>query len=117
MGINFSWKFFSKFLSIYSTNQRNIFWYLQYGKKTHRIFGGQEKDLFQTAFGAFTLNYHPLKETKLSLIASGFRTNEKETYDISGEYILSEVKWKMIYQKKQAKHWELVITMNMLVIV
>lgn len=62
------------------------------GRKLTVFFGGQEKDLFQTAFGAFTLNYHPLKETKLSLIASGFRTNEKETYDISGEYILSEVK-------------------------
>ncbi|HRU63738.1 MAG TPA: carboxypeptidase-like regulatory domain-containing protein, partial [Paludibacteraceae bacterium] len=62
------------------------------GRKLTVFFGGQEKDLFQTAFGAFTLNYHPLKETKLSLIASGFRTNEKETYDISGEYILSEIK-------------------------
>jgi len=62
------------------------------GRKLTVFFGGQEKDLFQTAFGAFTLNYHPLKETKLSLNASGFRTNEKETYDISGEYILSEIK-------------------------
>lgn len=62
------------------------------GRKLTVFFDGQEKDLFQTAFGAFTLNYHPLKETKLSLTASGFRTNEKETYDISGEYILSEIK-------------------------
>lgn len=62
------------------------------GRKLTVFFGGQEKDLFQTAFGAFTLNYHPLKETKLSLNASGFRTNEKETYDISGEYVLSEIK-------------------------
>lgn len=62
------------------------------GRKLTVFFGGQEKDLFQTAFGAFTLNYQPLKETKLSLNASGFRTNEKETYDISGEYVLSEIK-------------------------
>lgn len=62
------------------------------GRKLTVFFGGQESDLFQTAFGAFTLNYHPLKKTKLSLNASGFRTNEKETYDISGEYVLSEIK-------------------------
>lgn len=62
------------------------------GRKLTVFFGGQEKDLFQTAFGAFTLNYQPLKETKLSLNASGIRTNEKETYDISGEYVLSEIK-------------------------
>lgn len=62
------------------------------GRKLTVFFGGQESDLFQTAFGAFTLNYQPLKETKLSLNASGIRTNEKETYDISGEYVLSEIK-------------------------
>jgi len=56
------------------------------------FYEGQEKDLFRTSFGALTLNYKPTKETKLSLLASAFNTNENETYDILGEYILSEVK-------------------------
>ncbi len=56
------------------------------------FYEGQEKDLFRTSFGALTLNYKPSKNTKLSLLASAFNTNENETYDILGEYILSEVK-------------------------
>lgn len=62
------------------------------GRKLTIFFEGQEKDLFQTSFGAFTLNFRPTKSTKLSLIGSAFYTNENENYDISGEYILSEVK-------------------------
>ncbi len=38
-----------------------------------------------------SLNYHPDKETELKLLTSGFITREKETYDISGEYWLSDV--------------------------
>ncbi|NDV46860.1 TonB-dependent receptor [Paludibacter sp. 221] len=55
-------------------------------------FEGQEKDLFRTSFGALTLNYSPRKNMKLSLLASAFHTNERETYDISGEYRLGEIK-------------------------
>ncbi|HOL30178.1 MAG TPA: TonB-dependent receptor [Paludibacteraceae bacterium] len=62
------------------------------GRKLTIFFEGQEKDLFQTSFGALTLNFRPSKSTKLSLIGSAFYTNERENYDISGEYILSEVK-------------------------
>lgn len=55
-------------------------------------FEGAEKDVFRTSFGALTLNYNPVKDVKLSLVASVFYTNENETYDILGEYVLSEVK-------------------------
>ena len=55
-------------------------------------YEGQEKDIFRTAFGALTLNYKPTAFKKLSFIASAFHTNESETFDIQGEYILSEVK-------------------------
>lgn len=55
-------------------------------------YEGQEKDLFRTSFGALTLNYKPKESLKLSFLASAFHTNENETYDILGEYILSEVK-------------------------
>jgi len=62
------------------------------GRKLTVFFDGQEQDLFRTSFGALTLNYKPVKGMKLSLLASSFYTNESETYDISGDYILSEVK-------------------------
>jgi hypothetical protein len=62
------------------------------GRKLTVYFDGQEQDLFRTSFGAITLNYKPIEGMKLSLLTSSFYTNENETYDISGEYVLSEVK-------------------------
>ena len=73
------------------------------GRKLIIYFGGQEKDLFRTSFGAFTLNYRPNKNTKLSLLASTFHTNENETYDISGEYLLGEVKMELDAEKKEGE--------------
>ena len=54
-------------------------------------FDGQEKDKFQTFFGALSLNYGVSKYTALSLLASAFATNEIVTYDITGEYWLDEL--------------------------
>ena len=54
-------------------------------------FSGKEKDLFRTFFGALTLNYKPTNKVTLSLMSSAFNTNERETYDITGEYWLSEL--------------------------
>lgn len=70
------------------------------GRKLTVFYEGTEKDLFQTAFGALTLNYKPKKDMKLSLLASVFNTNENETYDILGEYILSEVKMDLKEENK-----------------
>ncbi len=65
------------------------------GRKLTIYFEGQEQDLFRTSFGAFTLNYKPLAGMNLSLLASSYYTNENETYDILGEYVLSEVKMEL----------------------
>ena len=54
-------------------------------------FDGQERDLFETGFGTLSLNYHPDKATELKLLTSGFITREQETYDITGQYWLSDV--------------------------
>lgn len=54
-------------------------------------FDGQEKDLFETLFGAATLKYMPSKALTWSLIASAFSTMEEVNYDISGEYWLGEL--------------------------
>ncbi len=53
-------------------------------------FDGNEKDKFQTFFGALSLSYAASSKTALQLLASGFMTNELVTYDISGEYWLDE---------------------------
>lgn len=53
-------------------------------------FDGQEKDRFETYFGALTLSYQHSKSTAFNLLASGYLTNELVSYDISGEYWLDQ---------------------------
>ena len=59
--------------------------------KSFRVyFDGQEKDLFKTYFASATLTRHFSKNTRLSLTASAFKTNEREQYDIQGQYWLTQ---------------------------
>jgi len=53
-------------------------------------FEGQEIDLYNTLLGAFTYEYHK-KDLKLKWIASTFYTQEREAYDILGQYYLNEL--------------------------
>jgi hypothetical protein len=55
------------------------------------FFDGKEKDLFRTSFGSLNFHYKPNKQVKLELLTSAFSTNEEETYDITGQYWLSEL--------------------------
>ncbi len=55
------------------------------------FFDGKEKDLFQTAFGSLDLKFKPNNNLQLVMSASAFNTNENETFDIMGQYILSEI--------------------------
>ena len=71
-------------------NRTTTFGTVNDAKQFTVYFDGHEKDRFETFFGAFTLGYKPSKSTDLSLILSGFLTNELVTYDISGEYWLDQ---------------------------
>ena len=53
-------------------------------------FDGQEKDLFRTYFGSLSINRIFSPTTRLSLIASAYSTKERETYDIQGQYWLTQ---------------------------
>lgn len=52
-------------------------------------YEGQEKDRFVTAFGALSAQGQVSEEVSLGFDLSGFYTNERETYDIKGDYVLS----------------------------
>jgi hypothetical protein len=54
------------------------------------FFDGQERDNFQTQFGALTLKYNPSEKTELGIQASAFNSMEEENYDISGEYRVND---------------------------
>ena len=53
-------------------------------------FDGEEKDKFHTYFGAFSTTYNFNPQNALTLNLSAFKTTEREAYDISGQYWLSE---------------------------
>ena len=57
-------------------------------------YEGQEKDRFTTAFAALNAHGHyatgSSSHLDIGFTLNGFYTNEQETYDILGEYVLSE---------------------------
>ncbi|MDR0505388.1 MAG: TonB-dependent receptor [Dysgonamonadaceae bacterium] len=54
-------------------------------------YDGKERDRFRTLFGAATLKYALGERSDISLQFSGFQSREEETYDITGEYWISNV--------------------------
>lgn len=52
-------------------------------------FDGQEKTLFQTLTGGTALKWEVTKRTQLDFYASVFKTNEKEYFDVQGQYFIN----------------------------
>lgn len=61
----------------------------QSAKHLSIYYEGQEKDRFLTAFGALSAEGQVSEEVKICFDASGFYTNERENFDITGQYVLS----------------------------
>jgi len=55
------------------------------------FYEGQERDSYQTLFGALQANYELNDNVNLSLIASTYHTTEEEHFDILAQYRLGEV--------------------------
>lgn len=55
------------------------------------FYQGQEKDRYQTLFGAFKGTYFANDNLKMHLIASTYHTTEEEYFDILAQYRLGEV--------------------------
>lgn len=62
----------------------------QDAKHLQIFYDGQEKDRFTTGFAALGAHGHVSKEVELGFDLSGFYTYEQETYDITGEYYLTD---------------------------
>jgi hypothetical protein len=54
-------------------------------------FEGNENDRYANRFAALSGNFHPYKNLDLQLTASSFYSDERERYDILGQYYLNEV--------------------------
>ncbi len=95
--INNKWSL--DFLGNYSQNnyffepevQKTRFGYFDDPRQLTVYFDGQEVDRFTTAMGALSLNYDHNDDLKLQLIGSIFQTDENETFDIFGQYLMHRV--------------------------
>ncbi len=72
-------------------NRTTRFGTLETMREFQVYFDGAERDLFRTFFGSLELNYKLNDFNSLALRASAYRANEQETYDIQGQYWLSDV--------------------------
>ena len=61
----------------------------QNAKNLNIYYEGQEKDKFLTAFAALSAKGNVSNEVEIGFDLSGFYTNERENFDITGEYVLS----------------------------
>ncbi|SHJ52821.1 Outer membrane receptor proteins, mostly Fe transport [Tangfeifania diversioriginum] len=99
----FSEKFNISFLGNAAQNQyqfipqtrKTTFGTWQNPLNTTIFFEGQEIDDFKTYLGALSANYHPNLNLNLKFSASAFKTSEKETYDILGQYYLNQLERNM----------------------
>ena len=95
----FSDKFHLSFLGNASINKYNYepqarqtnFGTLSEPKALIVFYEGQEKDQYQTYFGAFKGTYFANDNLTLKLIASTYHTTEEEYFDILAQYRLGEV--------------------------
>ncbi|MFM7023949.1 MAG: carboxypeptidase regulatory-like domain-containing protein [Flavobacteriales bacterium] len=53
------------------------------------FFEGQEDDIFESYFGAFSAEYKPSRRLKMKFNTSAFNTSEKVAFDILGAYALN----------------------------
>jgi hypothetical protein len=95
----FSDKFHLNFLGNISLNRYNFqpenrqtnFGTLQEPVALLVFYDGQEKDEYQTYFGAFKANYFVNEDLTLKFIGSAYHTTEQEYFDIFAQYRLGEV--------------------------
>ena len=60
------------------------------------FYNGSEFDQFDSRFAGISATYHPSdSRLKLKFLASGFQTNEFQTYDITGQYNFGELQTDM----------------------
>ena len=99
LNYQFSPKFSLGFLGNYSSNKFQFVPETQltkFGTLTNPYqflvyFQGRERDLFENYLGALAADYHPNAQLSLKFQASSFYSLEKESYDILGQYYLSDI--------------------------
>lgn len=95
--INMNWRV--EVLAHYSSNnyrfvpqtRETSFGTINEALKLTVYFDGQENNRFRTFMGATSFTYEPSDKTVMKFIASGFRSQEEERFDVQGEYFIGDV--------------------------
>ncbi len=95
--INEKWEL--SFLGNFSRNAYNLipsdretdFGTIQEAYRLKIYFDGQEVDRFINYMGALTLAWKPTPGSRYSLTGSAFHTDERETYDLQGQYWIGKL--------------------------
>lgn len=72
-------------------NRETTFGTINEALKLKIYFDGREADKYLTYSGAVSAIYRPREKLNLKFIASTYQTDEKETFDIMGQYFLNEL--------------------------
>ena len=98
-GYEFNKKWSVEIFGNYSRNRYNLvpesretnFGTINDAKRFTVYFEGQEIDRYEINTGAVSLVFHPDTNINLKLIASAYRTDEEENFDILGQYFLDQL--------------------------
>ena len=78
--------------TFFPESQTTSFGVLNQAYQLQVFYYGSELDQFDSRFGGLSTSYHsPNEKFKLKFLASGFQTNEYETYDIQGQYLFGNL--------------------------
>jgi len=72
-------------------DRETSFGHVQEAYQLKIYFDGQEVDRFDTWFGSATTTFTPNEKTSLKLIASSFKSFERENFDIQGQYWIGKL--------------------------
>ncbi len=73
------------------TSRETVFGPVSETQKFKVFYEGNEVDDYISYFGNLSLSFKPRKNVKLSLLGNGYKSDERITYDISGDYFLSNI--------------------------
>lgn len=54
-------------------------------------YDGNEVDKYNTNFGAITASFHPTEKLNFKFILAAYNSQEQETYDIQGQYLINQL--------------------------
>ena len=81
--------------TFFPEEQTSSFGVINQAYQLRMFYNGSEIDQFDSRFAGLSTTWKPNKKLRLKLLASGFQTDERETYDIQGEYLLGELETDM----------------------